>query len=277
MSGNDIVVASHNLMRCLELDALIARHRELQVAQGLDVLLLQEAVVDEGDAHIRQIAAALGSEYRYRALDAYLAPALIYNGARFHCSQSFQLRLPVPEKISWVTRKLLFEDKPIERHAIGALLHPRDAADIDPLAVASFHLDAFRDNKFRIRQLNALYEFLRRHDLHRRLILGGDTNFFRIRRRAQRIMMREVLEAIGLFDSGLRPTHYFKRQEKGPKFAHRVPHYLGKVGLDWPERYDIVASNLHALDSGTISTPESDHDLVWARFDMNEEKNPAHR
>jgi hypothetical protein len=41
---------------------------------------------------------------------------------------------------------------------------------------------------------------------------------------------------------------------------------LGKLGIDMPRRYYVVCANLPVAERGQVVTPDSDHDLVWARL-----------
>jgi hypothetical protein len=51
--------------------------------------------------------------------------------------------------------------------------------------------------------------------------------------------------------------------------AQRVARALGKLRLDLPRRYDVICSNLTPLARGQVATPDSDHDLLWGRFDVS--------
>ena len=77
--------------------------------------------------------------------------------------------------------------------------------------------------------------------------------------------MLAPLAALGAEDPGTAPTHYFARQNE-PKVPHRVGVLLGKLGIDLPRRYDVVCTNLPVSARGQVATPDSDHDLVWARI-----------
>ena len=47
-----------------------------------------------------------------------------------------------------------------------------------------------------------------------------------------------------------------------PKLAHQVAVAAGKLGVDFPRRYDVVATSLRCARAGTVDTPDSDHNLV---------------
>jgi len=73
------------------------------------------------------------------------------------------------------------------------------------------------------------------------------------------------LAAFGASDPETRPTHWFARQNEG-KFIHQTGVLLGKLGIDLPRRYDVICTNLPVSARGQVATPDSDHDLVWARI-----------
>jgi hypothetical protein len=41
---------------------------------------------------------------------------------------------------------------------------------------------------------------------------------------------------------------------------------IARSGLDVPGRFDVVCTDLPTEAHGRVETPESDHDLVWARL-----------
>ena len=63
------------------------------------------------------------------------------------------------------------------------------------------------------------------------------------------------------------PTHYFARADE-PKIGQRIAVALGRLGVDFPRRYDVIAASSRAIAAGCIETPKSDHDLVWADLSM---------
>jgi hypothetical protein len=96
----------------------------------------------------------------------------------------------------------------------------------------------------------------------------GDSNAFAWRRQPEALQrLLAPLAALGATDPGIRPTHYFARQNEG-KFIHGTGVLLGKLGLDIPLRYDVVCTNLTVTDRGQVVTPDSDHDLLWARIEL---------
>jgi len=146
------------------------------------------------------------------------------------------------------------------------------------LVVANLHLDAAGTNTFRAAQMGAVAEHLGRHLGHGRrwrqargdlAIVAGDTNCFAISRQHQAEDLQAILhplQELGLQDMhhDLHPdTHWFSRADE-PKFIHQLMVALGRLGVDMPRRYDVIASNAPRLESGVLRTPESDHDLVWA-------------
>ena len=51
-----------------------------------------------------------------------------------------------------------------------------------------------------------------------------------------------------------------------PGVGHRIVHALGRLGLDAPRRYDVLASDVACDRAGYLRTPESDHDALWGAY-----------
>ena len=137
-----------------------------------------------------------------------------------------------------------------------------------PFAAACFHLDTAGGNAHRATQVEAIAAALRERDLHGAFVACGDTNAFALRRQPEALTaLLAPLAALGAVDPGTRPTHYFARQNE-PKLPHRTGVLLGKLGLDLPRRYDVICTNLPVAERGQVVTPDSDHDLVWARISI---------
>lgn len=79
--------------------------------------------------------------------------------------------------------------------------------------------------------------------------------------------MVSPLAAIGAVDTETRATHFFARQNE-QKLTHKLVWLVGKLGLDIPLRYDVLCTNLRVRTRQQLSTPESDHDLVWVEVDI---------
>ena len=141
------------------------------------------------------------------------------------------------------------------------------------LTLANFHLDTAGDNINRSAQMQALSDALEPRDA-RPLVACGDTNCFDwIAGKAERdlaSMLTPLTDRHGAVDAHataqppvLQPTHFFARADE-PKLGQRLAVLFGSVGVDFPRRYDVVAATPRVAEAGVLTTPESDHDLVWA-------------
>jgi hypothetical protein len=63
--------------------------------------------------------------------------------------------------------------------------------------------------------------------------------------------------------SGLVDTHYFARANE-PKVPQQVVVAAGRLGLDLPGVFDVVATNMQVLDRHHWTIASSDHDCVAA-------------
>lgn len=257
-----MIAASHNLMSGLRLDGLIAEHLGLRDARGLSLLCIQEN--DEVGRHrcAGPIAAALGAGYR--VLSDRRAPrlALIYDSGSLRCLSHEIVELPRLGRLSRLERLYIAGGRVTAKHAQLAVFDPADGA---PFTAVNFHLDTAGDNRHRRAQVAAVARVLERRG-DRRVIACGDTNAFSWRR--QLATLARVLEPLmsrGARDPGRRPTHYFARQRE-PRLTHRMAVALGKLGIDLPGRYDVVCTSMETRERGQVVTPDSDHDLVWARI-----------
>jgi endonuclease/exonuclease/phosphatase family metal-dependent hydrolase len=135
-------------------------------------------------------------------------------------------------------------------------------------AAACFHLDTAGGNRHRATQVDAIATTLSERNLHHEFVACGDTNAFAWRRQpAVLSRLLAPLAALGATDPDSRPTHFFARQNE-PKLPHKIGVLLGKLGIDLPRRYDVVCTNLPVTERGQVVTPDSDHDLVWARIEL---------
>ena len=140
------------------------------------------------------------------------------------------------------------------------------------LTIANFHLDAGGDNVHRAAQLLGLSDMLA-SDARRDsggLIACGDTNAFEFDASkadaALRSMLSPLRSAHGARDThagSTEATHFFARARE-PKIGHRIAVAVGKLGVDFPRRYDVVLSAFRTCAAGRVSCDGSDHDLVWA-------------
>jgi hypothetical protein len=262
----DLVVATHNLMQGRHLSALIEHYQALHRSVGLHVLCLQEDGRGDAALHGARIAAGLGAEFRLLTDPVDPSVSIVYDGDALECSDRALVRLPSLERLSWLERRYIRGGVPDRRHAHVARL--RVAGSKRHLAVASFHLDCAGTNAHRFSQVEVLAKALGGFG-RGPIVACGDTNTFTLRRGRQRQVLDRVLKpltAIGVRIGGHhRPTHFFARIDE-PFLAHRIGRWLGRRGIDWPLRYDVVCSSLPVAGHGQRATPGSDHDLVWSRF-----------
>jgi endonuclease/exonuclease/phosphatase family metal-dependent hydrolase len=265
-----IVVATHNVMHGLRVEALLPHYLELRDREGLDLLCLQEdRYLGSSDARpSARIAAALGPGYEVLRAEGCPGLAFVIDGRALACTRQGAIPLPRLAALSWFERRYIIGAKTKQKYALYAGLGARRAPGA--LTAVNFHLDTAGGNRHRHTQVCALAEALSERGLDRRLVACGDTNAFAWRRRPETLSsLLAPLAALGArtgdADGAARPTHYFARQNE-PMLPHRVGVLLGKLGLDIPLPYDVICTNLPVEARGQTVTPASDHDLVWARI-----------
>jgi endonuclease/exonuclease/phosphatase family metal-dependent hydrolase len=277
-----LVVATHNLMHGLRIEALVAHYLALREAEGLDLLCLQEdryltgpgASGDERPS--ARIVAALGAPYELVREDACPGLCFIYDSRTLRCRSRSVVALPRLGSLSWFEKLYIVGGKTKQKYLLLAEMEARDGAAT--FAAVCFHLDTAGGNTHRLTQVCAIAEALETAGFRARAIACGDTNAFALRRQPQALeTLLAPLRSLGAVDwepaalasvaaPKARPTHFFARQNE-PKLPHRVGVLLGKLGLDLPRRYDVVCTNLPVRRRGQVATPGSDHDLVWAALE----------
>jgi len=264
--SQEIVVASHNLMHAMRLPALIRHYTALRDERGLDLLCVQENrfLTDESDLPSDRIAAALGPDYRVVRDEGCPGLALVHDARTLTCSARAIAPLPLLASLTPFERLYIRGGKTKQKYALLAVVRPRDSQA--SFAVACFHLDTAGGNAHRATQVEALAAALRDGNLHGAFVACGDSNAFAWRRPTAALQrLLSPLAEFGATDPETRPTHWFARQNEG-KFIHQTGVLLGKLGIDLPRRYDVICTNLPVSARGQVATPDSDHDLVWARI-----------
>jgi endonuclease/exonuclease/phosphatase family metal-dependent hydrolase len=274
-TSENIVVASHNVMHGLRLPALLAHYRALADRPGLDLLCLQEdRLLESGDGRrpSAAIAGALGGSYQALRDDGCPGLAVVIDSRKLACEAMAVVPLPRLASLSWFERLYVIGGKTKQKYVLIADLRTR-ATGVGFAAVC-FHLDTAGGNRHRLAQVEAIALALEQRGFHRRFVACGDTNAFAWRRQGEALgRLLAPLAAFGAADCEMpqetarRPTHYFARQNEG-KLVHRTGVLLGKLGLDLPLPYDVVCTNLPVVRRGQVDTPDSDHDLVWARVSI---------
>ncbi|MEZ4271125.1 MAG: hypothetical protein R3C68_06755 [Myxococcota bacterium] len=151
-----------------------------------------------------------------------------------------------------------------QKHALVSVF---ELASGEHVTIVNGHLDTAGGNVHRTRQIEAVAQALGHGPQSQRLMICGDTNVFswtalRGLRSKERILA--PMARFGARDHGDAPTHFFARQDE-PCWTHQLLVWLGKLGIDLPRRTDVLCTNMNVQQHGQISTPQSDHDLIWGR------------
>ena len=163
------------------------------------------------------------------------------------------------------------------------------AADRQPqqpqLVVVNLHLDAMGDNGHRGRQLRALASALQQQQLAIDMVACGDTNIFAMGHSPQRRALKQAVapltelgatlcgEASGstdattdidtVMDETMLDTHFFARAYE-PKLPQQLAVAAGRLGIEIPGVFDIVATTLPVVERHHWTIMSSDHDCVAA-------------
>ena len=251
-------------MHAMRLPGLIAHYLALREQRGLDLLCLQEDrfLTERPDRPSDRIAAALGPDYRVVRDDGCAGLAFVHDSRTLACAAPAIAPLPLLATLTAFERLYIRGGKTKQKHALIAEVRPRGGHA--RFAAACFHLDTAGGNAHRATQVEAIAAALQARNLHGAFVACGDSNAFAWRRQPEALRrLFEPLAAFGASDPEPRPTHWFARQNEG-KFVHQMGVLLGKLGIDIPLRYDVAMTNLPIAERGQVSTPGSDHDLVWA-------------
>lgn len=264
-----VIIASHNIMHGLRLDGLVRSYRSLRDRVGLDVLCIQENLHDGEGSHASRIASTLGAEFVAIWDRQRPSTAMVFDASRFAVDSERLVRLPQPNSVSWIDRTYLKGGILEERFAQLAVLAPHDRDE--RVAIANFHLQtagAGREGtEIRRRQIDEVALALEA-DGSERVVVCGDTNAFCWPWNHQPSVLQYILGPLLRFDAhdpGGPATHFFARQNE-PWLTHRLAVLLGRLGIDLPMRFDVICTNLSVARRGHETTPDSDHDLVWAEL-----------
>ena len=270
-------LASHNIMDGLYLPALLARYRRHQRGpHALHALCVQECVPGSAAA----IAAALGRHFAVATHVGAPRLAVVYDRLRLRLCGLKLVLLPKLEGAVPLLQRLYTGVE--QKHAIigDFRCRGRGAWRARRVALANFHLDTAGYNSHRTGQMAALARALDGRRRDRSMFACGDTNCFTWDATTSEDALARMIAPFkrrhGAVDAHAvrmprpallrRPTHYFARAHE-PKLGHRIAVAAGKLGIDFPRRYDVVvASAARVAAAGMLPTPESDHDLVWAAF-----------
>ena len=257
-----VTLASHNIMDGRRLGGLLDHYRSLRRENGLDILCVQENRELPGGMPVSHIARALGAEYTYFHDPRHADLGIVWRRDRVQVVRHHLIPLPRLGRLG-LARVYMHAGVVEQKYALLSVMQAREA---EPFVVASFHLDAAGDNWHRARQMRTIARAIEVLDAGRRVVACGDTNLFVFRSSRQDPALDALMQPLrrfGVVDPGREPTHYFARQE-GPRLAHQVAAWIGRTVGDLPLRLDVMATNMPVSGRGQISTPDSDHDLVWA-------------
>ena len=260
-------VATHNIMNGVNLGPLLAAYRRLQRDRGLHVLCIQEHVAGAAAA----IARSLGGRYAVARHDATPRLVILYDRTVLSLRRARCARLPLLDRVP-LWQRLYAGGLPEQK--TGLIVSFRAARG--KLTVANFHLDAAGYNEHRGAQLSALSRAIAADSARSSfqycppLVACGDTNAFTWQKRHAEPELARMLEPLrrqhGARDAHAdhpRDNHFFARAHE-PKIGQRIAVAVGRVGVDFPRRYDVICSSLPIVACGMVTTPASDHDLVWA-------------
>lgn len=269
-----MIVATHNLMHGHQLGRLVEDYRSLARQRGLDVLCIQENGRKDGAVHSAVIAGELDGDYVELSAVSCCGKGLIYDRSRLRCVEHQLHELPALASLGWLERRYIAGGVPDQRflQVVRFEIAPGgEPAGERSLSVINFHLDTAGGNRHRRRQVEAIAEIA--SGLEGTVIVCGDTNAFCVRRRRHpRVldwMLKPLAEGGILATEGDEPTHFFARQDE-PKLAHQLVMRAARLGFERALRYDVMCTNGRAADTGVLSTPGSDHDLVWMSLDRGD-------
>ena len=250
--------ASHNIMDALFLRPLLRTYGRLRRSMRPDVLCVQESVPHATEC----MATALLGRRRFAIAADPAAPrlAMVYDRTRLRLQRLSLWPLPLLDAVP-LWQRVYISGIDAKQALVGQFVcrHHRWRR----ITIANFHLDAAGDNQHRGAQLRTVAAAI---GDDRPVVACGDTNAFTwVRSEAEPALRRMLAPLAGMDAHAHTPkdTHFFARARE-PKLGHRIAVAFGRLGVDFPRRYDVIVSSLPAERAGQVSTPESDHDLVWA-------------
>ncbi len=262
-----MVIATHNIMYGRFLDRLRRDYASLAARMRVDVLCLQENVHAGHTDHAEQIAQTLGPNYDVVRDDHDASVATIYNKAVLTVKESNLIHLPRLTSLSLVERIYLKEGLNERKFALATTFQRRCGRKVH---IVNFHLEAGGGNHHRRNQMATIRDYLHTNKWSAPLVACGDANAFTVWGRKQAAVLRSVLAPILPFcplTPGSHPTHFFARQREENLIA-RLCVLFGKWGIDLPQRFDVVCTNMNVQQQGQLRTFGSDHDLVWAKVQI---------
>jgi endonuclease/exonuclease/phosphatase family metal-dependent hydrolase len=272
----DLTVASHNTMHGVFLEALIDQYQTLVQQHELDVLCLQENVALPNSTaksfptgqpvwtQAELVRERLGDFKCVCLAECPGLATLLRNSITVH--DAFLIHLPRLARLRWFERLYIRGGKAKQKYALATVVGNAAA----PITIVNFHLETAGSNLHRTKQVAAIAHALAGKGIVQRVIACGDTNAFTWSRNAgARVtaeIMRPLHETANAIPRGnISATHYFGRQNED-LVTHRLLTALGKIGIDHPLPYDVICTDLDARYCDKLSTPASDHDLVFAKL-----------
>jgi endonuclease/exonuclease/phosphatase family metal-dependent hydrolase len=260
-----LVIASHNVMHGLRLAELLPTYRALVATTGLSLLCVQENQARDTGSHAEVIREVLGARFAICSSNEAMGLAVVYDQDCVSVQPEFVVALPKLAHMPRLAHLWMASRDPEQKYGQVITVTPKSGQSF---TMINFHLDAAGGNQHRQMQLAAVTTAVTARNVHHRIVACGDANIFTLTRWRHRRAYDRLLSPladIGAVDDDTRPTHFFARSRE-PKWGQRLLHALGRFRFDLPRRYDVICTNLEVLGRGQVETPDSDHDLLWARI-----------
>lgn len=266
-SRRGLTIATHNILDGLRLSSLLDVYNNLRTRDGLHALCVQEAVPHAAT----RIARALGPRFAVGEHAGAPRLSIVYDRSVLTLRRLHVLSLQRLDHVPLLQR-LYTSCTPETKQALIARFTLRGHGRA--LTVANFHLDTAGYNAHRKAQVRSLSNALSTR-LNRPLIACGDTNAFVWYRSEAEPALRKVLapllhrhSAVDVHAHKPVDTHFFARANE-PKLGQQLAVAFGKLGVDFPRRYDVIAASSPCFRAGVVDTTDSDHNLVYATLDVH--------
>eukprot|EP01010_Urceolus_cornutus_P004215 NODE_642_length_1470_cov_96.563688_g482_i0.p1 GENE.NODE_642_length_1470_cov_96.563688_g482_i0~~NODE_642_length_1470_cov_96.563688_g482_i0.p1 ORF type:complete len:455 (-),score=102.03 NODE_642_length_1470_cov_96.563688_g482_i0:105-1412(-) len=267
--SDPLVIGCHNIMNGYFFDDLLSHYTKLHASLGFDIFCIQEnGFVRDQDSHASDIVPAFDKEsHKVTSLAEAPRLATVYNSKRLTLTRSAVAALPRLEYMPLFGRLYSRTSKPEIQHVLLSTFQCNNSGV--SFLVANFHLTAIGSTDFRQQQMQAVVDAIREHDHTHAFVACGDTNAFAMPWFPNPLTkILEPLRPHRADDVGTDPTHFFARADE-PLIGQQIAVKLGKLGIDWPMRYDVLCTPFPVIRHGQHATPGSDHDLLWAALHLN--------
>ena len=270
----NIVVATHNLMHAMRLPALIRHYLALRDRRGLDLLCLQENrfLTEETDLPSDRIAAALGPDYRVVRDDGCPGLAFVHDSRTLACEPPAIVPLPRLAGLTPFERLYIRGGKTKQKYVLLAELRPRGGrARVRGGLLPPRHRG--RQQPTARTQVEAIAAALRARDLQGAFVACGDSNAFAWRRQPEALQrLFAPLAAFGAVRSRNRGRRTGSPARTRASCFTRRACCWASSGSTSRSATTWSAPTSPVAERGQVDTPDSDHDLVWARVDLRAER-----